>query len=128
LLVVGLRLLHLKLYHDQQQNVETWEIREGSYGGGSVTVLVFVNKYCTVDLSFGCENVWWEWSNPGDFTEDSTISNRANNTSTLYEGEITQITPRPGFTLSAHNQKYAPTVTMNAGTDAQESGSDQTNF
>ncbi|KRY71586.1 hypothetical protein T4A_9373 [Trichinella pseudospiralis] len=43
-------------------------------------------------------------SNPGDFTEDSTISNRANNTSTLYEGEITQITPRPGFTLSAHNQ------------------------
>ncbi|KRY87929.1 hypothetical protein T4D_10808 [Trichinella pseudospiralis] len=26
LLVVGLRLLHLKLYHDQQQNVETWEV------------------------------------------------------------------------------------------------------
>ncbi|KRX86455.1 hypothetical protein T4E_5119 [Trichinella pseudospiralis] len=74
--------------------------------------------------------------------------NRANNTSTLYEGEITQITPRPGFTLSAHNQKYvhththhhnlkiptllrhlpwAATVTMNAGTDTQESVSDQRN-
>ncbi|KRY05995.1 hypothetical protein T03_9819 [Trichinella britovi] len=42
---------------------------------------------------------------------------------------LPRINRQPELALSTHNHKYiAATVTMNAGTDAQESGSDQTNF
>ncbi|KRZ85844.1 hypothetical protein T08_3040 [Trichinella sp. T8] len=63
----------------------------------------------------------------GDFIEDSTTGNNAKNTRALYEGQITK-NKSTTRTSTIHAQSQAATVTMNAGTDAQESGSDQTNF
>ncbi|KRZ93404.1 hypothetical protein T08_11496 [Trichinella sp. T8] len=63
----------------------------------------------------------------GDFIEDSTTGNNAKNTRALYEGQITK-NKSTNRTSTIHAQSQAATVTMNAGTDAQESGSDQTNF
>ncbi|KRY04753.1 hypothetical protein T12_9620 [Trichinella patagoniensis] len=45
----------------------------------------------------------------------------------LYEGQIAK-NKSTTRTSTIHAQSQAATVTMNAGTDAQESGSDQTNF
>ncbi|KRX48546.1 hypothetical protein T05_8404 [Trichinella murrelli] len=49
------------------------------------------------------------------------------NTRALYEGQITK-NKSTTRTSTIHAQSQAATVTMNAGTDAQEFGSDQTNF
>ncbi|KRZ88104.1 hypothetical protein T08_9676 [Trichinella sp. T8] len=58
---------------------------------------------------------------------DSTTGNNAKNTRALYEGQVTK-NKSTTRTSTIHAQSHAATVTMNAGTDAQESGSDQTNF